>query len=255
MNEKSVRAQRAMKGLRALDQVGTGKAAGGMGAEATDRLADLDACTSIYRAWSPALIPGLLQTEDYASLAIRSRTPSLPMSEVGVRVRSRVRRTDAFLAHRAHAPAGSYAWFVIGESAINRPLGNLQTHYEQLEHLLELTVSHPNVIIHVLREDPPQPGALEPFSIFTLDYGPVVGHLETVVSGFYTTVAADVARLHSAFADVDSCALSSTAARDYIMEVASACWELISEQSSSSQAIPTPTTVSTSPVLPPAPSE
>lgn len=254
MNENTARAQRAMRDLRALDQQGMGKVAGGMGAEATDRLADLDACTLAFRTWSPSLIPGLLQTDSYAASVITTRTPSLGIAEVERRVAHRRRRAASFLGRRAGL-RGTYAWFLIGETAITRPVTTLATHAEQLRHLLALTQDYEGLVIQVLREDLPQPGTAEPFDVFHLDPGPVVGHIESLIGSWYTVTSEDVMRLHSAFSDMVGWALDASDSRQFIQEVLDTCWGNITEHSSSSQATPTPTTASTSPAPTPARSE
>lgn len=249
-----MRARRALQALRAVDQHGMGRVAGGMGATATDRLSDLDACTLAYRTWSPALIPGLLQTDSYTATAIRGRTPSLGIEEIEKRVAHRRRRAAAFLGRRAGVPS-EYAWFTIGQAAITRPITSMASHAEQLRHLLAVAQDYDNLVIQVLPDDSPQPGTIEPFSIFHLDPGPVVGHVESVIGGWYTVVAEDNARLHSAFEDLSMWALSPMESHAYITEVLTTCREHIEAHGSPSQATVTPTTASTSPALPPAPSE
>lgn len=247
-----MRAKRALQALRAADQSGMGRVAGGMGAEATDRLADLDACTVAYRTWSPSLIPGLLQTDSYAANAIRERTPSLDMAELERRVAHRRRRAENFLARRASMD-GTFAWLLIGEAAIARPLRGVHSHGEQLRHLLAVGQDYGNLIIQVLREDRPVVGTAEPFTIFNLDPGPKVGHLESLIGGWYTVASEDISRLHSAFSDMLGWAMNPAESREYIQEVLDTCWGPTTEQASSSPRTPTPRTASTSPGLPPAP--
>jgi hypothetical protein len=258
MNDNEMRARRAMQALRAADQQGMGRVAGGMGAEATDRLADLDSCTMAYRTWSPALIPGLLQTDAYAANAIRERTPSLHLTDLEKRVTHRRRRAEGFLAHRA-GMTGTFAWFLIGEAAITRPLGDRHAHGEQLRHLLGIAQDYGNMVIQVLREDTPVVGTAEPFTIFHLDPGPVVGHLESLIGGWYTVASEDIARLHSAYSDMMQWAMTPADSRDFISEVLDTCWGHTSEHTvvrdSSSPRTPTQRTASSLPALPPAPSE
>lgn len=249
MNETAMRTKRALQALRAADQRGMGRVAGGMGATATDRLSDLDACTRAYRSWHPALVPGPLQTDSYTASAIMSRTPSLDMGELEKRTAHRRRRAASFLGHRSTLP-GTFAWFVLGEAAIARPITSLVSHAEQLQQLLNIGRDYDNVIIQVLREDLPQPGTAEPFDIHHLDPGPVLGHLESLVGSWYTVTSEDVARLMSAFSDLTNQAMTATASRQYISEVLDTCWGRSREQNSSSPVTATPGAVSTSPDLP-----
>lgn len=252
MNE-DMRAKRALAALRAADQQGMGRVAGGMGAEATDRLSDLDACTMAYRAWSPSLIPGLLQTPSYTAGAIRGRTPSLDGGELSHRVTHRRQRSESFLGRRGVLP-GTLAWFLIGEAAITRPLMNSFAHAEQLQRLLAIGQDYDNVMIQVLREDSPMPGTVEPFELFYLDPGPPVGHIESLIGGWYTVASEDITRLHGTFSEMTGYAMGVSDSRTYISEVLDECWGHTTEHGSSSRPTPTLPTASTSPGPKPGPS-
>lgn len=260
MNETAMRAKRAMQALRAVSQKNTGRVSGGLGAAATDRLADLDSCTLTYRTWSPVLVPGLLQTPAYAGGAIRSHTPDMDIAELGHMVTRRRERSEAFLARRAAlmgAPPQppELAWFLIGETAITRPLMNAHSHVDQLRHLLEISQDYGNIIIQVMPVDSPIPVTAEPFSLFQLDPGPTVVHLETLIGGWYSVASEDITRTRSAFSDMVGRAMSTRESRDFISEELNTCWGHSTEPASSSRPTPIPTTASTSPVPPPAPSE
>lgn len=251
MTDTGGRTQRALAALRAADQKNMGRVAGGMGAEATDRLADLESCMRAYRTWSPSLVPGLLQVGTYTAGAIRSRTPSLGAEDLTTRITHRRDRAEAFLKRMAlPEQRGHLAWFLIGEEAITLPLQNAHAHGAQLQHLLELSETHPNIIVQVLSETSPTLRTVEPFDIYYLDPGPTVGHLETLVGGWYTVVSEDVARLHGTFSEMIASAMSTRDTRLFIREVLSSCWEPTAEPSSPSPVTPTPTTASTWPDLP-----
>lgn len=253
MNENTQRAKHALAALRAADQQGMGRVAGGMGATATDRLADLDSCTLAYRCWTPFLIPGHLQTPAYTAGAIKGRTPSLDAFEIGLRVQHRRERSERFLARRATLERCS-AWFLIGEQAITRPLMNHHAHAEQLRHLLAIGQDYENIMIQVLREDAPTPGIVEPFELFSLDPGPRVGHIESLIGGWYTVASEDIGRLSTAFNEMAGFAMGARDSREFIEGVLDTCWGHIAEQPSSSPLTATQATASTSPVPPPAPS-
>jgi hypothetical protein len=256
MNENQMRAKRAMQALRANDQRGTGQCAGGHGAEATDRLADLDACTMSYRTWSPLLVPGLLQTPTYAAGAIMAHAVDLDPGDLGHRVERRRKRSEDFLERRKALGAltPSLAWFLIGETAIRRPLMNAYGHGEQLRHLLSLIDGYNNIMIQVMPDDSPVPIAGESFSLFQLDPGPAVAHVETMIGGWYSVVPDAIKRLRSAYSTMVARALSLHETRAYIEEELSLCSGATTEPISSSPHTATPTTASTSPDLPPAPS-
>ncbi|MFG2533552.1 DUF5753 domain-containing protein [Streptomyces sp. NPDC048516] len=201
-----------VRGLRAPDQSNQGRTAGGMGADATDCLAALDATADTIRAWTPLLIPGLLQTGAYSAAAIRSRTPSLPDTEVARRTEHRVHRTQAFL-RRWSGEQGGFAWFLMGEAALTQSVAPLDVHTSQIEHLLTLTDRYPRIVVQVLPDDASTAGTAEPFSIHALADGPRVGHLETIIGGWYTTRPEDLTRLYAAFSVLGKWALSRTDTR------------------------------------------
>lgn len=251
MTDTAQRAKRALAALKAADQTGMGRVAGGMGAMATDRLTELDACTLAYRSWTPYLIPGVLQTGTYAAYAIKTRTPSLPSDEVNVRVAHRRRRVEAFLERRRATGLEGLSWFVVGETAIVRPLMNESAHAGALRFLLELMNDYP-IIVQILPETGLMSGACEPFDIHHLDPGPPVGHIETMIGSLYTIAPEEITRLHGTFSEMLGHALSTSESRRYIEEVAASCSvafdsEPTEEPSSSSPATPTPPIASTSP--------
>ncbi|MFL4497373.1 DUF5753 domain-containing protein [Streptomyces sp. VTCC 41912] len=205
-----------IRSLRAPDQTEMGRVAGGMGAEATARLAALDAAAETIRAWYPLLVPGLLQTGPYAAAAIRSRTPSLPAEEVARRVESRVQRAQEFL-RRWSGEEGPYAWFIVGEAALTQPVATMDVHEHQVAHLLGIMERYPRVIVQVLPDDASVAGNAEPFSVHALSGGPRVGHVETVIGGWYTVVPEDITRLYAAFSTLGRWALSPSETRKAVM--------------------------------------
>ncbi|SCK36265.1 helix-turn-helix transcriptional regulator [Streptomyces sp. WMMB 322] len=82
-------------------------------------------------SYDPQLVPGLLQTEDYARTVFEGRCPPLEEEVVEQHVDARLNR-QRLLTRR---PAVNFS-FVIDEAALRNPLGNPQTMRHQLEHLL-----------------------------------------------------------------------------------------------------------------------
>jgi Domain of unknown function (DUF5753) len=110
------------------------------------------------------LIPGLLQTPEYARAIIRSTTSGLPDAEVDKLTTSRVARQALF--NRAH-PLKLHA--IIEESALSRPVGGADAWIRQLQHLISCA-SHPNILIQVAPTNAGSHSGLNgPFVI--LDYG------------------------------------------------------------------------------------
>jgi len=87
-----------------------------------------------YSDVQPMLVPGLLQTGDYAS-AVISRVANVPAAEVEERVAARLARQRLF--NRDWPPRFT---FYLHESALRLPVGGPEVMAEQLCHLLRMSV-------------------------------------------------------------------------------------------------------------------
>jgi transcriptional regulator with XRE-family HTH domain len=97
------------------------------------------------RQFEPLLIPGLLQTEEYARETIRAFTPREDSEEtLDRRVQARTERQE--LLSRDGAP---HMHFIIDEAALQRRIGKGGVMIRQLERLIELSKSE-NVTIQMV---------------------------------------------------------------------------------------------------------
>ncbi|GAA3288992.1 hypothetical protein GCM10020218_056590 [Dactylosporangium vinaceum] len=113
----------------------------------------------------PMFVPGLLQTEAYAS-ALTESTSLKGVTHADVERLVRVRMLRQKTAFRAERPRR--LTFVLDESCLHRPVGDPGVMCGQLEHLLELH-GHPTVSLTVTPFGiGPHPGLLGPFLV--LDY-------------------------------------------------------------------------------------
>jgi transcriptional regulator with XRE-family HTH domain len=94
--------------------------------------------------YQPLLIPGLLQTEEYARVLISGSCPPLDDETVEERVAARLRRQEA-LTRRTGVMFG----FVIYEAALRTLVGGPEVMGRQLQHLLDVGELR-NVSIQVL---------------------------------------------------------------------------------------------------------
>jgi transcriptional regulator with XRE-family HTH domain len=95
--------------------------------------------------YSAELVPGLLQTEDYARTIIQADNARLGKDEVERRVHARVARRALF-ARVTAVPTVSVA---LNEAILRRAIGGREVMARQLEYLLEVA-SYPNVSIRVV---------------------------------------------------------------------------------------------------------
>jgi transcriptional regulator with XRE-family HTH domain len=138
------------------------------------------------------IIPGLLQTREYAEALYRAGERRLTDEEIHAKVELRIAR-QAILARTEDVPQ---VWSVLDESALRRMVGGPQVMRDQLQHLLDLAES-PHVEIQVLPHRLGAHAGVE--GTFTLlDYGPeFVGdpgtvYIETRVQGIYYEDSAQV---------------------------------------------------------------
>lgn len=117
----------------------------------TDLVADwfqdylgLEESASRIQEWEQQLVPGLLQTEDYARAITSHGWSALPSQSVQRQVAVRMRRQE--LLDRPNPPK---LWAVIDESVLHRPIGGRQVLLAQIERLLELT-KRPHITVQVL---------------------------------------------------------------------------------------------------------
>ncbi|WP_327044774.1 helix-turn-helix domain-containing protein [Microbispora sp. NBC_01189] len=107
---------------------------------------DVEATAEAIRTWEPLLVPGLLQTEDYAR-AILSGEPGASGEDVEIHVVARMERQSIL-----RRPKSPMLWVVIDEGVMHRPIGKPAVMAAQLAHLLE-TGQTPRITIQVLPLD------------------------------------------------------------------------------------------------------
>ncbi|MEJ2852202.1 MULTISPECIES: helix-turn-helix domain-containing protein [unclassified Saccharothrix] len=129
-----------------------------------DFVAFEEAATEI-ETFQGLLIPGLLQTQDYARAVLRTLKPQLSDDEVGRRVEVRMRRQATVLAAERST---TRVRAVVSEGALRTAVGGPQAHRAQLLHLLE-RARHPRVELQVVPADIGAHAGLDgSFTIFRL---------------------------------------------------------------------------------------
>jgi hypothetical protein len=104
----------------------------------------LEQAASVIRIYEPALIPGLLQTEDYARAVIQLRHLQASANDVERRVALRMARQE-FLTQ----PGAPDLWVALDEAAVCRPMGSRMVQRGQLQHLMEMA-QRPNITLQVV---------------------------------------------------------------------------------------------------------
>ncbi|MDF5754896.1 helix-turn-helix transcriptional regulator [Spongiactinospora sp. TRM90649] len=117
-------------------------------------LLGLEADAVFARNWEPQIVPGLLQTEEYAYEVIRATQPitRIPPGEVRTRIEARMARQQLIL--RAEEPL--VLWVVLDESVLLRRFGAVSVMRRQLERLIEVS-RMPNIRVQILPLDAGHP--------------------------------------------------------------------------------------------------
>ncbi|WP_329178260.1 helix-turn-helix domain-containing protein [Streptomyces sp. NBC_01477] len=170
------------------------------------------------RVFEPQVVPGLLQTQRYASAVIAGNLPEATSEQVEKRVSVRMRRQERI----TDLDGPLRMWAVVDEAALCRKVGDAQIMREQLAHLVEL--SHlPHVTVQVLPfEAGAHPGLSGQFAVleFTDTTDATVVYLEGVNSDLYLEKDTDVQAYSVMYEHLRAQALSAEATRQFIGEAA-----------------------------------
>ncbi|NRQ30930.1 helix-turn-helix domain-containing protein [Nonomuraea sp. NN258] len=110
------------------------------------QLVEIEQRADMLRGWEPLIIPGMLQTEQYARAIFRGRpgiTPDLVEQSVAARMDRQC------ILERENGPT---LWVVLDEGVLTRPIGSEEVMAEQLAKLTAMD-DHPRVHLHVLPHD------------------------------------------------------------------------------------------------------
>ncbi|WP_084517845.1 helix-turn-helix domain-containing protein [Microtetraspora niveoalba] len=102
----------------------------------------------VLRSWDPLLIPGLLQTEDYARAVFRG---GLATSDRAVEEQVDARMTRQIILDRDHPPA---LWFLLDEWVLRRPIGGPSVMHGQLDRLATVACRQ-NVKVQIVPHNAP----------------------------------------------------------------------------------------------------
>ncbi|MCL8015755.1 helix-turn-helix transcriptional regulator [Streptomyces sp. AS02] len=135
--------------------------------------AALEAEAKALHVYSNQLVPGLLQTEDYAQAVFAQWRPLLSEETIEKRVADRMTRQRIL----ENWPSPTFS-FVLDESVLLRPIGGREVHAAQLENLLRLG-SLRTVALQVMpMEREEQPSMDGPFNLLTVRKGEQVAYVE-----------------------------------------------------------------------------
>ena len=151
----------------------------------------LETEATIIRKWEPILIPGLLQSEEYAYEVIGTARPELTKSQLDRHVGARMTRKINLLR-----PGAPTLHALIDEAALRRPVGSPGLMARQLNDILQVS-DWPNITIQVLPTTVGAHSGMEgAFSILGFgDEDPEVGYIECSSGDVYVEAADQLLRL------------------------------------------------------------
>src|SRR5580692_8099180 len=156
----------------------------------------LEAGAASIRNFEPIVVPGLLQTEDYARATFRNGPRELDRDEVERRVEVRMARQK--ILTRDDRPR---IWAVIDEAVIRRIVGGAEIMRAQLRHLVDAAQQGKTTVQVVPYRSGEDAGTTGPFVI--LDFhettDPAMVYVETLAGDIYLEERSDVNRYTLAF--------------------------------------------------------
>jgi hypothetical protein len=156
----------------------------------------LETGASSIRNFEPVVVPGLLQTAEYARETFRNGPRELDRDEVERRVEVRMARQK--ILSREDRPR---LWAVIDEAVIRRVVGGPEVMRGQLRHLADCAEQGKTTLQVVPYRAGAHAGTTGPFVIleFLESTDPTVVYVETVAGDIYLEERIDVSRYNLAF--------------------------------------------------------
>nr|WP_133740697.1 helix-turn-helix transcriptional regulator [Actinorugispora endophytica] len=219
--------ERGVRGIKReyLDRIDSALGTGGALADLWDRtldsglpawcrrVVDVEQAASEIRTYHPLLVPGLLQTEEYARHVLLVSRPKDTAAEIDVLVREHMRRQAVL--DRERPPR---LLVVLEEGVLRRPTGGRELMRRQLGRLLE-ACDHPGTAIQVVPyESEHHPGLSNAFTLFTVPGKETVLHVETRRPGAPTSDPETVDDHVELFGDLRGAALPLRTSRRLVAE-------------------------------------
>ncbi|MBZ6228636.1 helix-turn-helix domain-containing protein [Streptomyces olivaceus] len=167
--------------------------------------------------YQPLLVPGLLQTEEYARVVIAQMRPELTSDQVDALVKVRMERQESRLSGEHPADL----WAVVDEAVLRRVIGSPAVMRQQFAHLVQAS-EQPNVTIQLVPFSlGAHPGLYGPFVILTfpLPTGPLVW-LENPNNSVYLEAESDIRNYNDIFDKLRASALSPAETRTHLIRTA-----------------------------------
>jgi DNA-binding XRE family transcriptional regulator len=169
------------------------------------------------RVYESLVVPGLLQTPEYARAVIEGMWPEATQSEVDKRVQVRLKRQDRITDSRRPLRY----WVVLDEAALRRVAGDRHIMGAQVEHLVACS-SLPHVTLQLLPYSMgAHPGMYGKFAILEFEDASdaTVVYLEGVTSDLYLEKPSEVHDYSMMYEHLRALALGPEQSRQFLREI------------------------------------
>jgi transcriptional regulator with XRE-family HTH domain len=178
-------------------------------------LIDFEAKATRLQNYEALVVPGLLQTAEYARAIIQGIAPTITDAELDNLVAARMAR-QAVLT-RANAPQ---FFAVVDEGVLRRPIGGPGVMHRQLHHLMG-AAQQPHVTLRVVPlVAGAHAGLRGPFVILEFAEEPALVHVENHSTGLFLEEEADLAAYRVALGTILNAALAPAATAELISKLA-----------------------------------
>lgn len=189
----------------------------------------LEQSARLLRHYNAELIPGLLQTREYATEVFRRKSPDMDVAELEKLVEVRLQR-QSLLVRRL--PAAPVLKVVLSEAVLRRPAPDRAGMGDQLRHLLDvMKLANISVRILPLTAGPPVAGEAGTFVIldFPAPFGrtaaePTTIYVEGITGALYLDRPAEVAVYGQLWSDLETRALDAAQSIEMISAVLEECY-------------------------------
>ncbi|MFC7329555.1 helix-turn-helix domain-containing protein [Marinactinospora rubrisoli] len=176
----------------------------------------LEETASRIQLFGSQLVPGLLQTREYAHAVVRATCPDESADVIDQRVEVRMQRQKRWAS--AESPK---LWAIVGETVIRQRVGGTRVMAEQLTRMIELADS-PKLHLQVIPYSVGGHAALEAsaFQILRLDEIDLsVIYLESRRSSLYLEEQADIDDYQNVFDHLRTAGLGTVQTRELLVKV------------------------------------
>jgi transcriptional regulator with XRE-family HTH domain len=170
------------------------------------------------RIWEPLVVPGLLQTAEYAQALFVAAQADISDEALELSVTARIGRQRIF-----DKPGRPNVLVVLDELVLHRLIGTPKITYDQLVQVADMS-ARPYISVQVVPAGTGAHAGLDgAFAIATVDGNPDIMHIDAV-EGLTIETSATVRKAAIVFDRVRSDALPRSASRDLILKVAEERW-------------------------------